>query len=104
MGDHSETTNDFRWTWSRYGSLVWAANSDQGSDARQSSTDRESLIPSLGAFVALRGVCRKATGEGQHLAGLAGNVHAEILRLGAREESRVRQGVPARTWQPEIAG
>src|SRR5258708_1794442 len=62
-----------------------------GIGVRRNSTDRESLVPSFGAFPAFCHVCRQTTGEGQHLARLAGNVRAQIPGVGAREESSVRQ-------------
>src|SRR5260370_12880018 len=62
-----------------------------GIGVRRNSTDRESLVPSFGAFPAFCHVCRQTTGEGQHLARLARNVRAEIPGVGAREESSVRQ-------------
>jgi hypothetical protein len=46
--------------------------------------------PPFGAFVAFRHVCRETAGEGQHLAGFARNVCAEIPGVGAGEESAAR--------------
>ena len=58
----------------------------EGLDERRNSTDRESFVPSLGAFPAFCHVCRQTTAEGQHLTRLAGNIHAEIPGVGARKK------------------
>src|SRR5712664_1489498 len=73
---------------SRTGRKVWT--SVAGHWVGLNSTDRESLVTSFGAFVAFRHVCRKPTGEGQHLSRFARNVRADIPRVGAREESIAR--------------
>src|ERR1700680_4351122 len=74
----------------RAGSPLRSATCEQGGNARRTSDERESLVGSFGAFVAFRNVCRKASGEGQHLARLPGDVCAEIPGVGAREESCLR--------------
>src|SRR5277367_4123772 len=81
----------------RAGSPLRSATCKQGRNARRNSADRESLVVSFGAFVAIRNVCRKAAGEGQHLAWLPGDVCAEIPGVGAREESRLRYLVHLRS-------
>src|SRR5271170_4321878 len=55
------------------------------------SADREALVASLGAFVALGDVSRQTTGEDQHLAPLAGDVGAQIPGVGAWKQGRVRR-------------
>src|SRR5260221_11164285 len=62
-----------------------------GTGLRRISVDRESFVASLSALPAFCQVCRQATGEGQHLARLAGIVRAEIPGAGAREEGCARQ-------------
>src|ERR1700722_9744971 len=57
----------------------------------RNSADRESLVPSFGAFIAFGHVGRQTTDEGQHLARFAGNIRAEIPGVGLGEESRVRK-------------
>src|SRR5258707_13738082 len=75
------------------------ANGDQGLDERRNSTDRESFVPSLGAFPAFCHVCRQTTAEGQHLTRLGGNIHAEIRGVGARKK---RNSIDPKRTYPRI--
>jgi hypothetical protein len=63
-----------------------AQGTGKGLDERRNSTDRESFVPSLGAFPAFCHVRRQTTAEGQHLTWLGGNIHAEIPGVGARKK------------------
>jgi hypothetical protein len=82
-----------------------AQGTGKGLDERRNSTDRESFVPSLGAFPAFCHVCRQTTAEGQHLTRLGGNIHAEIPGVGARkrETASTQNGhMPAPVWRPTI--
>jgi hypothetical protein len=73
-----------------------AQGTGEGLDERRNSTDRESFVPSLGAFPAFCHVCRQTAAEGQHLTRLAGNIHAENTR--SRRAEKRNSIDPKRTY------